>query len=382
MSALDGGAQGGGGARSDLAAAGIWLASRVSVFIAAFYASWVVTGQVGAFFGGPGELEPDRSPVGIWDRWDVEWYRSIAEDGYVSAGHENSIAFLPGLPMLMRAFHAVGVDVSVTGLLVSLVAGLAAAVALARLTRAEGGIGELGVLAWVCAPMAVFLAAPYTESLFAAFAFWAWYLARRGAWVWAGVLATVASLVRVNGLFLTAALVVLLLTRSRQSWRRGLALLLPFAAVAGFVAYLHTITGSWSSWLDAQQSGWGREFGSPFDAMVTTYEMAFSNGVAASFAVQYRFELAAVALLVAFTIVLAATRRWAEATYVLLTLVALATSTLFYSAPRSLLTLFPIWVLLGIWMSRRRWILVGYLAVSTPLMFVGVVAFTTGRWVA
>ncbi len=47
-----------------------------------------------------------------------------------------------------------------------------------------------------------------------------------------------------------------------------------------------------------------------------------------------------------------------------------------------MLTLFPVWVLLGVWMTRARSVLVVYLAVCVPLMLGGVAAFVTGRWVA
>ncbi len=304
--------------RPDLASGGIWLASRLAVVIAAVYASWVATGQPGVFFGGPEDLAPERSPVSMWDRWDAEWYRSIAVEGYLAPGHENNIAFPPGLPLLLRAFVAVGIDVTLAGLVISLLAGLAAAVALGRLTQAAGGAPALGVVAWVCAPMAVFLAAPYTEALFAALAFWAWYLARRGAWVWAGVLAAGATLVRVNGLFLAAGLVVMLLTARPRAWLRGSALLLPFASAAAYIAYLYSLTGSWSAWSDAQRTEWGRELTSPVEALRTTYEMGFTNPVSASFAVQYRLEIAFMAVLLAFAVVLAAKRWWAELTVVLL----------------------------------------------------------------
>ena len=51
-----------------------------------------------------------------------------------------------------------------------------------------------------------YLAAGYSECLFAAFAFSAWLAARRDRWVLAVVLAAGASAVRVNGLFLAAAI--------------------------------------------------------------------------------------------------------------------------------------------------------------------------------
>jgi len=368
--------------RDDLASAGVWLASRAGVFLAAWFGAWVLTGQVGVFFGGPGELAPESNPLSIWDRWDVDWYRSIAVEGYGAAGHENNIAFPPGFPILLRGLHALGMDIVLAGLAISLVAGLAAVIALDRLARERGGRAPYATVAWVAAPMAVFLAAPYSETLFAAFAFWAWYLATRNTWVWAGVMAGFATLVRVNGLFLAVGLVVLLVTRYRSSWRRGLALALPFLAAGGFVVYLHALTGSWTAWTDAERLGWGREFGSPLDAARTTWEMATSNGVSASFAVQYWIELVAMPIIVVFVILLLVRRMWGEAVFVALTGVALATSTLFYSAPRSLLTLFPIWVILGVWMSRHRWVAITYVSISGPLMVVGTIAFTNARWVA
>lgn len=174
----------------------------------------------------------------------------------------------------------------------------------------------------------------------------------------------------------------MLLTARARPWRRGAALLLPFAVAAAYVAFLHSLTGSWTAWTDAQRSGWGREFTSPVDALRTTYEMGFTNGVASSFAVQYRLEIVALAVMLAFAVVLAVKRWWGELTCVLLTSAALGTSTLFYSVPRAMLTLVPIWVLLGVWMSRRSVVLVGYVAVCAPLMLVGVAAFVSGRWVA
>ena len=74
--------------------------------------------------------------------------------------------------------------------IVSAVAGAVAVLALRRLGDLEvgPGAGNRAVLLLVLAPPAVFLAAPYTESLFLAFAIPAWLAARRGQWAMAGVL--------------------------------------------------------------------------------------------------------------------------------------------------------------------------------------------------
>ena len=95
----------------------------------------------------------------------------------------------------------------------------------------------------------------------------------------------------------------------------------------------------------------------------------------------WAFALAMI-LLVGLAIVMFVMRWWGEATYVLLTCVALGTSTLFYSVPRSAVVLFPVWMLLGVWMTRSRAVAWTYVAVAAPLMIVGVIGFTQGHWIA
>ena len=367
---------------ADLRSLGIWVASRVSVFIAAFYASWVLASPVGVFIGTGEQTGPQLSFVDIWNRWDVEWYQSISAGGYGAAGHENNFAFLPGLPAVLHLLGDQGINPTLAGLLISLVSGAVAAIALGRLTADVGGRAEWGVLAWVLAPVAVFLTVPYTEALFCAFAFWAWVLARRGQWVLAALLVSGAAWVRVNALFLALALVVAFLTSPRRDWRQSPALLLPWVATVAWMGYYRSITGSWLTWFDAESAGWDRHLSSPVDAFLATYRNGWTNGVAASFAVQYRIEILAMACLVAVAIVLLVKRWWGEATYVLLTCVSLGTSTLYYSVPRSTVVLFPIWMLLGLWMSRRRVVAWSYVAIAAPLMLVAVIGFVQGQWIA
>lgn len=153
--------------------------------------------------------------VALWNQWDTQWFESIVDHGYVGPHvsdfldfHYN-VAFFPGLPLLMRAGAVIGLSPVAAGLVISLVSGWVACLALSRLMQQVGGNPEWGVLAWVAAPTALFIAAAYTEALFAAFAFWAWTYARERRWIAAGVLAGFAALVRPNGLFLGLGLLVM-----------------------------------------------------------------------------------------------------------------------------------------------------------------------------
>jgi hypothetical protein len=284
---------------------------------------------------------------------------------------------------VLRAVHTVVPSWVAAGLLVSLVAGGIATVALSRLAESDGarGSGHLAVLALVVSPYAVFLTAGYSEALFLAFAVPAWLAARRRAWLAAGLLAAGACTVRVTGLFLTAALVVEFLTRERRASRRAWPLALPALPIGLFMLHLHAVDGDWLAWPHAESRVWGRHFTWPWTALHTTWTGATASGQPADFAWQFRADIAAMALGVALTLVLVGMRRWGEGTYIGLQVAALATSSYYLSVGRATLLWWPLWVLLARAGARRRGIFAAYVAVSAPLMAVTVVGFTTGRWV-
>jgi hypothetical protein len=325
----------------------------------------------------------DRGPVDLWRRWDADLFRKVAQFGYTGYPRHypdrGVEAFFPGFPVVLRAVHLVVPSWTAAGLVVSLVAGAVASVALSRLAVLDGRDGQAAVLLLVASPSAVFLFAGYSEALFLAVAVPAWLAARQGRWVAAGLLAACATAVRVNGLFLAVAVVVECALACRASRRRpdpaALWLLAPFVCALAYAAYLHALTGDWLRWPHAQAEGWGRHVTAPWTAFTTTQSMA--TGAPGPYAYVARLEIAAVLLGVALTGVLLARRRWGEATYVGLTVASLATSTFYLSVARSTLLWFPLWTALAgaPVLLRRTW-----LAVTLPLCAVGVVLFTSGRW--
>lgn len=360
----------------------VWLATRLAVFVAGWYASWALAGPPLLLQGAGIQAGSPSSFPKLWNHWDALHYQSIAGPGYGAVNFETNYAFFPGFPMVMRLVAFTGVDLTVAGLIVALLAGLAAAVALARLTQDVGGRPELGVLAWALAPAAVYLAAPFSEALFCAFAFWAWVMVRRGAWVWASVLAMLASCTRVNGLFLAVAIVVAFLTSSQRRWSRAPALLLPFLGVLGVFAYYHHLTGSWTTWSDALEKGWGRRgLMNPWESFTTIFDYAYHWDLAAPWVVQYRFDILWTFALAAVGVVLLVKRWWGEATFVLVTVASLST-TVWGSVGRYTLIMFPMWMLLGLWMTRSRVVRVLYVCVAAPIMLVSVAVFVNGYWVS
>jgi hypothetical protein len=365
----------------DRSALKLWLLTRVTTFMVVSAGAWLFTQNQGALQPGP---YLDR-----WLRWDAIHYATIAEFGYggdPATGPRVPLeAFFPGLPLVLRALHALGIDLTVAGLLVSFVAGAVAVVALARLAARETGeaaVGSRAVLLLLLAPSAVFLAAGYTEALFLAFALPAWLAARRGSWARAGLLAAGAASIRVTGVFLALALVVEFLTArdGRRRWSALPWLAVPLLPVLAYMTYLHRRTGDWLAWVHAQEEGWYRSFTWPWDALSTTWEAAFGGVQTAGFAWMFRAELVAVAVGLALTGWLLWRRRWGEATYVGVQVAAFTTSAWFFSVPRATLLWWPLWIGLAAWSLRRPWVLPAYLALVAPFMVIFTLLYSLHRW--
>jgi hypothetical protein len=361
-----------------------WVASRAAVALVVLAGIWML-----------GDLPAGQAPsyLSRWNQWDSQLFIDVARFGYRGyAAHSpgrHLEAFFPGEPLALRAVHVVTGDWVAAGLVISALAGTVARVALARLGELElpgplaSRCGPRAVLYLVLSPYAVFLAAGYSEALFLGFALSSWLAARRGRWLAAGLLAGGAGLVRIDGAFLGLALLVEWATRNVGPRRaRDLPpLATPFVVTAGYFIYLHHITGDWLAWSHAQAAGWGRHLTAPWTAFHTSWTAARAPTQGLPYAWSFRAEVLAILLGFALTVVLLVMRRWGEAVYVGLQVVALGTSSYYLSVARSTLLWFSLWLLLARWSLRWRWLHVGYLAVSPALMVVGVVAFTTGHWV-
>ena len=148
-----------------------------------------------------------RSASDMLANWDVQHYFEIARHGYAA---DNDIAFFPGWPLVLRAFASLGVPMLWAGVGLAMICSAFAAAALYRLG------GPIAAVVWLLAPTTVFTMVPYTEAPFCAAAFWAWERARAGRWGAAAGLAAIACTLRVSGLFLLGALVILALTSRRS----------------------------------------------------------------------------------------------------------------------------------------------------------------------
>jgi hypothetical protein len=223
-----------------------------------------------ALMAGPARLVPELTS------WDAAWLLAIAGHGYdgvpahmvdAFGNHTRDTAtgFFPGYPALVAALGVfTGGNLGVAGLLVSALAGVAAAYGISRIGElVPGGSRRAGLLLtalFAATPMSVVLSMAYTEALFCALAAWALVCVLQERWLLAGFCAAGAGLVRptasaVVGAVGLAALVAVL--DRRHGWRPWAGGLLAVSGLLGYLGWVAVRTGEPDGWFRVQRSGWG-----------------------------------------------------------------------------------------------------------------------------
>ncbi|HEU0316812.1 MAG TPA: mannosyltransferase family protein, partial [Solirubrobacteraceae bacterium] len=207
-------------------------AARAAAIGLALTLAVVLTGGLGAYLTFGPVPHGGFDPAGLVDhlgagrdalvapfaRWDSVWYLAIARDGYTDGGA--GTAFFPLYPLLVALVAQLGPGVLGAGVLVSVACLFVALRLLWRLTELELGgahpqAARLTVLATALGPMAFFLTAIYSESLFLALSVGAFLAARQGRWAQAAGLGALGAATRSQGILLMGALALLYVEQRR-----------------------------------------------------------------------------------------------------------------------------------------------------------------------
>jgi hypothetical protein len=259
--------------------------------------------------------------------WDSEYYVGIAVGGYddpragtvvnPATGQRviKNYSFFPLYPAIMAVvarplmwlgMQAIAAAVA-AGLAVALLGTLAGMVALWLLTRDLLGEASADRAAFymLIFPTAFFFAMVYTEGLFIGLAFWSILFSKRRQWLWASLLALLATWTRAHGVALIIPLLwswATAIPRTEMSiaarnWRwllPGAPALLP---LGGYLVWRNSSLGQ--GWAELQPFYFGRGFLSlqrTLDDLRYVYDYAQSNSQAA---VYFSLEAAAVLLALA-----------------------------------------------------------------------------------
>src|SRR5215213_3231929 len=367
-------------------------------FVAAAFLPWVVPWEERS-------IAPDPALEGfwgLWTHWDGLIYIAIAAQGYEANDPERP-AFFPLFPMLIRGGAALGVPITLWGVLVSLVATFFALYFVYQIAEKHWGlkVARIAVLTFAFFPTAFFLNAVYSEALFVAFAagsYWAAYV-RRDLFL-AGLLGALAAATRNTGVLLLIPLVYLWLrNRSEFGWRGLWQLALVPAGLLGYMILLWYKFGDPLIFVNAQ-TAWGRELTNPLATLENVWTRAAEGlkyvldpttlfldqsdfpSLEASNAVNLIFLVLFLILTgIGFALLppgLSVYRFLVMLPAVLTPLPALP----LMSMPRFLLGAFPLFFVLGYLLSYSRVALSLWLLVSASLGTVLTALFVTWRWVA
>ena len=192
----------------------IFVWSRAAIWAAALFALFVFEPNrhpLAAHWDDPSVTRDLGAVTDVWARWDSVFFLRIAEHGYEHLAR-SATAFFPLYPAAVGLLGRLLLGHYVlAGILVSLAAGLGSFVLLHRL--AEGRLGAEGarraVLYLALFPMALFLQAVYSESLYLVLSLAAFLLAERRRFLAAGVTCGLALLTRPVAIALLPALVLI-----------------------------------------------------------------------------------------------------------------------------------------------------------------------------
>ncbi|HTX44752.1 MAG TPA: mannosyltransferase family protein [Solirubrobacteraceae bacterium] len=365
------------------------LASRLLVVLAGVCG--VLTGSAGLRWGptniGLGSV--GNVLAGSAVRFDANWYLAIARHGYAAAG-AGSRAFWPLYPDLIRVLgYVLGSDV-IAGVAISVASFAGALVLLRRLAELELGkqAADATILLLAFAPLSFFFSAVYTESLFLLLSVASIYAARRERWFIACALAGLATLTRTTGVALIVPLVLMLRPWRGLASRRLRCLILVPGPLIGYLVWLALTGHSWLAPFQAQ-AVWHRTTVGPLAAIAEAVGGA-AGGVArivtGAQAVYHPSQVGVLtpaaesiflllALIVAVYALVGCWRRLPRyygayaATALIMCLSDPISSQPLESLDRYLLTIFPLWMVAGDWIAKRRLQVPTILISSAALVF-------------
>jgi hypothetical protein len=341
--------------------------------------------------------------LGYWAHWDGAWYAEIATEGYGEHAPA-STAFFPLYPLLVKLGTVLGGGPALWGVAVSLVSTLFALFFVYRIGEKlyDARAARAATLCLAFFPTAFFLNAVYTEALFCALtAGTLWAALVRQDFLVAGLLGALAAATRNVGVLLLVPLFFEWARHRRELGPRGvLGIVLVPAGLAAYAAYLWARFGDPLVFARQQGDYWNREVSGPLATLGDAWTAAgigmeyvldpatlflgtdATPALEASNILNLGFLVFFIGVAVAGLFVLPPGLSVYAAALVLLPVLTPSPRFPLMSLPRFVLGAFPVFLVLGYFLSRSRWTLATWLVISGGLGVALTALFVTWRWVA
>ncbi len=338
-----------------------------------------------------------------WYRWDAVHYLDKADPNYQILGLEGTV-WPPLYPLLIRIFSLVMPDMA-AALFISTLSSLAAFYLLYREVSArwDEEVARRTVLLLAFFPTGFFLMAGYTEALFLALSLAVFAEIRRKRWWMAGVWGALATLTRLQGIFLVLPLAwegfcmlraglagkgikgLLPVCRKDREIRSLVgAVVLIIITLAGYFCYTHFVMGAPWPW-QTVSSHWGRNPGWPGQGIVNFLILVLKRDYPALYSSMF-LDTFLFLLLAAILMY-----KWKELpfSFVLYGAVMLIFPTIFLSGAYSTMTsvaryvlaVFPAFIALALVLQRRP-LYLAWLGLFMASQFILLFYFYQWMWVA
>lgn len=357
----------------------IFIFWRISLFALTYLGSVifpkVANGGIGAI--GQGKTFDFLSS---WAQWDGGHFVSIARLGYFNP---QEYAFFPLFPNLIRfvSIFTFG-NLVLAGLIISNISFLAFLIVFHKLVSKKfgSGVANISVFTLLTFPAAFFGVAVYSESIFLLLACLTLYFLQDKKLLWAAVFASLASATRLVGVFLIIPVVASYLEsisfKAKNLNLKVLAIPLSISGLFLYSLYLYLKFGD-PFYFSTVESVWHRSFVNPLS---TIYSYLVVNPFAKPFN-----DYLDIAATVGFLVILLLEFKKIPKSWwfysLLVILVPASTGTL-TSMPRYVLSAFPVFILLGIYLKDRQVLKMITWGVFLILQVAIAILFVNGFWAA
>lgn len=311
-----------------------------------------------------------------WAQWDFVWYRDIALNWYhLYQPYNNSIAFYPLYPLLIRIFDAFIQNITVSAVVIPFLFSFLAAILLFELVLIDFDkkVATLSVWFLCIYPTAYFLQSSYTESLFLTFTLSSLYFFRTSQYKYASLGGLLSSLTRFNGLLLLPVLLI----ENKDIKKTLVTLMISCLGFLIFLAINLSIFGDPFHFQKALLSEWSKKLDWPWVGIING--IGFMRTYSDQVFITYVFEYIALIFITIMTIYTFIKIRASYGVYMLLHLLLFTSTSFILSTPRYSLILFPIFIAMAKLSNNKGFLyLQSFISVSLLIYFTN--EFINGRW--
>lgn len=321
--------------------------------------------------------------INAWNRWDGLHYTYLSQHWYTNTGDEaNFIVFFPLYPLLVKTFSFLAIKTVILEIILSSTLFVIGSYYFYRLILIDYSekVASWAVIALAIFPTSYFFNAPYTESLFLLLFSTAFYHARRGNWIVAGLITGLACITRPFGILILAGILVEWFYSKSRTWKGLPVMIIP--SVVAVIYYLFLNQNTYGDPLMFQKilaSHWQKHLISPIAGIMDSWRIALSGGLT-NFVLMVGWAEAITATISWILIPFAfkyLRKSWVV--FYTLSVIAFSSTSFILSTPRYLLSIPPLFVLIAL--AEENYLFkVVWSFISVGLLFSLAILFARGQW--